>query len=96
MISLRGNFLETINELAELAPNYVLLELSVRENPLRGLPAVMMSPASMVGRLDLQETNISALPTWTETQIVDVAYMHGTPYCTKAMANTRQLNVLCI
>jgi hypothetical protein len=93
VISLNGNQLETISELAALPPGQTFGELSLKDNPLRKLPPALGSRSNLFLRLDLQGTNVSTLPAWTRTQVLDVVYMHNTPYCLSL--TDHQPNVQC-
>ncbi|KAE8897711.1 hypothetical protein PF002_g25160 [Phytophthora fragariae] len=64
-LSLKGNRIETIPQLREMPPDVDVPELSLTENPLRELPDTLGTPTTPIDRLDLQGTNLTALPPWT-------------------------------
>ncbi|EGZ15308.1 hypothetical protein PHYSODRAFT_333577 [Phytophthora sojae] len=80
-LSLKGNRIETIPQLMEMAPDLEVPELSLTENPLKELPDKLGAPTTFIDRLDLQGTNLTTLPAWTQTQVRKTNYMRGTPYC---------------
>ncbi|GMF25890.1 unnamed protein product [Phytophthora lilii] len=94
-LSLKGNKIETIPQLKEMPPDLEIPELSLTENPLRELPNTLGSSTSFIIRLDLQGTNLSSLPAWTQTQVRKKNYMLGTPYCATVAPEVRPDNVQC-
>ncbi|KAK1935432.1 hypothetical protein P3T76_010657 [Phytophthora citrophthora] len=94
-ISLKGNRLETVPQLAAIPAGNMVYGLELRENPLRELPETLGSPYSYFVQVDLQDTNITVLPAWTLTQVLGVIYMHNTPYCEMTPPQLLHRNVVC-
>ncbi|KAG1696777.1 hypothetical protein DVH05_017998 [Phytophthora capsici] len=94
-LSLKGNRIETIPQLSDMASTLTIPELSLTENPLKELPETLGSSTSFIIRLDLQETNLTSLPAWTGTQVLKRNYMHGTPYCSQVAVELQPSNVYC-
>ncbi|KAE8978556.1 hypothetical protein PF005_g24461 [Phytophthora fragariae] len=94
-LSLKGNRIETIPQLREMPPDVDVPELSLTENPLRELPDTLGTPTTPIDRLDLQGTNLTALPPWTQTQVRKTNYMRGTPYCATVAPELQPANVQC-
>jgi hypothetical protein len=94
-LSLKGNKLETIPQLADMPPSFTVPELSLTENPLKELPDKLGSETTFIVRLDLQGTNLSALPAWTQTQVLKTNYVRGTPYCATVAPERQPANVQC-
>ncbi|KAE9295966.1 hypothetical protein PR003_g23869 [Phytophthora rubi] len=94
-LSLKGNRIETIPQLQEMPPDVDVPELSLTENPLRELPDKLGTPTTRIDRLDLQGTNLTALPPWTQTQVRKTNYMRGTPYCATVAPELQPANVQC-
>ncbi|EGZ15306.1 hypothetical protein PHYSODRAFT_301873 [Phytophthora sojae] len=94
-LSLKGNRIETIPQLMEMAPDLEVPELSLTENPLKELPDKLGAPTTFIDRLDLQGTNLTTLPAWTQTQVRKTNYMRGTPYCATVATELLPANVQC-
>eukprot|EP00644_Phytophthora_capsici_P018188 jgi/Phyca11/114108/e_gw1.25.215.1 len=94
-ISLKGNRLETVPQLAAIPAGNMVYGLELRENPLRELPDTLGSPYNYFVQVDLQDTNVAVLPAWTLTQVLGVIYMHNTPYCERTPLQLLQRNVVC-
>ncbi|KAG7377402.1 hypothetical protein PHYPSEUDO_011738 [Phytophthora pseudosyringae] len=94
-VSLKGNRLETVPQLAAMPPGQMFYGLELNNNPLRELPATLGSPTNFFITLDLQNTNVTTLPAWTLAQVLGVIYMHGTPYCANISPELQQQNAIC-
>ncbi|KAL4150254.1 hypothetical protein PRNP1_009658 [Phytophthora ramorum] len=94
-LSFKGNKLETIPQLAEMPPDLTIPELSLTENPLKELPDKLGSSTTFIVRLDLQDTNLTSLPAWAETQVLKKNYMRGAPYCSTVAPELQPANVQC-
>ncbi|KAL3659306.1 hypothetical protein V7S43_015577 [Phytophthora oleae] len=94
-LSLKGNRLETVPQLAAVPAGYMIYGLELRNNPLRELPETLGSTLSYFVQVGLEATNIAVLPTWTLTQVLGVIYMHNTPYCEMTPPQLQQRNVVC-
>ncbi|GMF32761.1 unnamed protein product [Phytophthora lilii] len=71
-ISLKGKQIESIPQLVAMPPGQMFYGLELNDNPLRELPESIGSPMNFFIRLDLQGTNITTLPVWTQTQVLGV------------------------
>ncbi|KAG6616399.1 Reticulon-4-interacting protein 1 [Phytophthora cinnamomi] len=94
-LSLKGNRIEAIPQLEDMPPGPEVPELSLTENPLKQLPDRLGTPTTFIDRLDLQGTNLSTLPAWTQTQVRKANYMHGTPNCAMVAPELQPANVQC-
>jgi len=77
-----------------MAPNLVVSQLLLDDNPLTELSDALGSPSDFFVQLDLEGTLVASLPAWTTTQVGQL-YMVGTPYCANTAPENRQHNVRC-
>ncbi|GMF45937.1 unnamed protein product [Phytophthora fragariaefolia] len=94
-LSLKGNKLEAIPQLELMAADVEVPELSLTDNPLKTLPDTLGASTTFIDRLDLQDTELTSLPAWTQTQVLKTNYLHGTPYCATASPASQPANVQC-
>lgn len=76
-LSFMGNQIKTIPTLAIMSPRMIIPDLRLKDNPLQELPATLMAPDAMVMSLNVQRTNLTAIPAWIKTQ-TKVVWAAGT------------------
>ncbi|TYZ66548.1 hypothetical protein PybrP1_012207, partial [[Pythium] brassicae (nom. inval.)] len=77
-LSLHGNRIEKIPELADIHQSYYSFVLS--GNPLVALPDTLSEGTSFTF-FCAERTLLTSLPAWTRTSVSGAMYLYGTPYC---------------
>ncbi|RLN70684.1 hypothetical protein BBJ28_00018829 [Nothophytophthora sp. Chile5] len=82
-LSLAGNYIYALPQLAQVPAATFLPSLILDANPLMLLP-----PASsvVIGDLSVESTKLTALPDWTKAQVKFPMHLHGSPFCGNATA----------
>jgi len=95
-LSFLNNKLETIPMLAMMPPGMIIPQLQLMHNPLKELPATLMDPTPFVMLINVQNTNVTAMPAWVKTN-TQVIWASGTPFCAAPMADpTLAYQVMCL
>lgn len=77
-LSLHGNRLEQLPELAHKRQNFFSLVMSA--NPLRVLPDTL-GDGTVFAYLSAENTLLETLPAWVRTRVEDTLFLYGTPFC---------------
>lgn len=77
-LSLIGNRIQTVPRFSSLQSNYYVLALA--HNPLETLPDAVASGFT-VDFLNLESTNVEALPAWMDASVNELVYLSNTPLC---------------
>ncbi|KAG7388062.1 hypothetical protein PHYPSEUDO_013181 [Phytophthora pseudosyringae] len=94
-LSFMNNRLETIPTLAMMPPGMIIPQLQLKHNPLRELPATLMAPNPVIMSLNVEQTQLTAMPEWVKTN-TQVVWASDTPFCQAPLADpTLAYQVMC-
>ncbi|RLN57458.1 hypothetical protein BBJ28_00020206 [Nothophytophthora sp. Chile5] len=77
-LSLAGNYIFVLPQLAQVPAATFLPQLILDANPLMLLPPVS---SFVIGDLSAENTKLTVLPGWTKTQVKRPMHLHGSPFC---------------
>lgn len=89
-LSLRGNLIEQLPEIADMHQYFYSLALSA--NPLRALPE-SIGEGTFFSNVSAENTLLETLPAWTQASIDGTLYLYGTPYCEAADAGRGRMQM---
>ncbi|KAG1686248.1 hypothetical protein DVH05_007022 [Phytophthora capsici] len=91
-LSFVGNHIETLPTLAMMPSGTIIAELRLKNNPLRELPATLMTPDPLIISLNIQNTSVTTLPAWVKTNTKAV-WAYDTPFCATPMTDQTLANL---
>ncbi|KAF4316628.1 hypothetical protein BBO99_00006301 [Phytophthora kernoviae] len=90
-LSLAGNYLYAIPQLSAVAAKTYLPQLILDGNPVLTLPATV-DPTFMIGNLCIEGSKLSALPSWTQTQVLSKMFLYESAFCFNTTAAQQEAN----
>lgn len=85
-LSLHGNLIQTLPELADL--HQQILSFAMNANPLVSLPD-LLGKGALFRSFSAERTMLQSVPSWLYISGKDGVFLYGTPYCAAQAANEK-------